>query len=147
MKSCLFAAAVFGSAVCGVEAAAQTAGSPTTPEARGVFAMHVAVGPGKAATPSFGLVKQVEGRSVMTGRRVLEARCKWAVAADLPLAADDFVAVRSPAAFASPEQFGAFNATLFSALAASKGGEPQVEQHGCIRVLTTVLAKQAAGTR
>jgi hypothetical protein len=105
----------------------------------GNFVMHIAANPDRTARVSFGMFR---GGAVVQ-RRELGAQCAWNAAADLPARASDLVPIRVPANTTTPEEFGSYVGTLYSATAAHKGAQPNVEQLGCVRGLITAMAANA----
>lgn len=102
----------------------------------GNFVMHVAANPDRTTRVSMGVFR---GGAIVQ-RRELGPQCAWNQAADLRVDASDVVPIRVPQGINSPEQFGAYVGTLYSATAAAKGAEPSVEQHGCIRGLIMAMS-------
>lgn len=135
----MFKRILIATALMATPAAAQE----EAPPADGSFVMHVAVNPDRTTIVSFGLLRVSETGAAVTLRREGGAQCAWNPAADLPVQQSDVTAVRPPPGMQTAEQFGTYVATLYSAIAAYKGGEPSPEQHGCIRVLMTNMAQRA----
>jgi hypothetical protein len=102
----------------------------------GNFVMHISANNDRTARVSFGMFR---GGAVVQ-RRELGPECAWNQVADLPVQATDVVPIRVPQGVTSPQEFGVYVGTLYSAAAAAKGAEPSVEQHGCVRGLITAMA-------
>jgi hypothetical protein len=123
--------------------ATPTLAQEEAPPADGSFVMHVAVNSDRTTRVSFGRLSVSETGAAVTLRREGGAQCAWNPAADLPVEQADVTVVRPPPGIETAEQFGTYVATLYSAIAAYKGGEPSAEQHGCVRVLMTNMAQRA----
>jgi hypothetical protein len=119
-------------------------GQQPAPAADGNFVMHVAVNPDRSARVSFGILRvDASGAAVVAQRRELAAQCQWNQVADLPVQPSDVAPVSVPPSARTPAQFGVYAATLYSATASAKGGEPTAEEHGCVRALITAMAANA----
>jgi hypothetical protein len=124
--------------------AAPAAAQDTAQPVNGGLVMHVAVNPDHSTRVSFGIFRaDANGAATMVRRRELAGQCQWNVADDLQVQPSDVTPIAAPQSARTPEQFGVYVATLYSATASYRGGQPTPEQHGCVRELMTAMVADA----
>ena len=116
---------------------------------RGGLVFHVSGGAGRPVAASLGLVERSSAGAVLRQRRQMQSDCTWTEASDLAVDLDEVVLLQNPRRLGGAEQFGAYYATLFSALVTSKGAAATPTQQGCVRQTMTrigegLLRRQAA---
>ena len=109
----------------------------------GGLVMHVGVNPDRSTRVSLGMLRVDSTGGTIVQRRELAAQCQWIPSPDLPVQPGDVSPISAPPSARTPEQFGVYVATLYSATATAKGGEPTAEEHGCIRALITAMTASA----